>query len=101
MVGRIFVMGVVRIISELDFRRVSEIIKDYRRGWRKEDLESLSAKLDDPEAYQDGMLRLTMPEYLALPELNRENVAKTPQAKTSPLLVWVQDQGLFSAIRKH
>ena len=104
-------MGLSRIVRELDFRRAGELshisvrrsfsITRFWRGWSKYDLESLRGKLDNPGAWSDGMLKLTRHEYLALQELNSQNTARNPRAKTSPLLVWIKNQGLVSAIRKH
>ncbi|HLZ06179.1 MAG TPA: hypothetical protein VKR55_29020 [Bradyrhizobium sp.] len=58
-------------------------------------------KLDEPHFYDGGLLKLTDREYRALPELNRRVTAAKQNALTSPLVVWVQERGLFSAIRKH
>lgn len=115
-------MGLKRIIVELDLRRIAEIaaetvrttlrtvrhaIEAYRiaaqakwRGWDEKDIETLAEKLDDNRSYHGGLLRLTEREYRALPELNRRVAAKRQQVVTSPLIVWVQERGLFSAIRK-
>ena len=94
-------MGALRIVANLDFRRVAEIARVRWRGWNESDLASLGRKLDDPLCYSGGIVKITAREYRAWAEFNRRITAGSERPLQSPLLAWVEDRGLYPVIRVH
>ena len=92
-------MGLLRVIVERDFRSVARHARGYWPIWR--DLDGLSKRLDDPAWwFSGGIVKVTRPQFRALPERNRRVVASKDSVTISPLLVWVEGRGLIQAIRK-
>jgi hypothetical protein len=95
------ILGALRIVANLDFRRVAEIARVRWRGWNESDLASLGRKLDDPLCYSGGIVKITAREYRAWAEFNRRVTASDARALQSPLLAWVEGRGLYPVIRVH
>ena len=95
------ILGALRIVANLDFRRVADIARVRCRGWNESDLSSLGRKLDDPLCYSGGIVKITTREYRAWAEFNRRITAGSERPLQSPLLAWVEDRGLYPVIRVH
>jgi hypothetical protein len=79
--------------------RIIWAFRERWRRWGEDDMSSLRQKLVDPNAYKDGMLMLTSPEFRALADLNTSRLAEHPGASISPLLILIDGYGLRLAIR--
>ena len=93
------ILGALRIVANLDFRRVAEIARVRWRGWNESDLSSLGRKLDDPLCYSGGIVKITAREYRAWAEFNRRVTAGSERPLQAPLLAWVEGRGLQPMIR--
>jgi hypothetical protein len=69
-------------------------LRDCFRGWGKRDAVRVFAKLDDPECWNGGIIKLTMRECRALCAANRQIAATEIDAFSSPMRVWVEGRGL-------
>jgi hypothetical protein len=102
-------VGIVRIIADFDVRRSVGIIReksiglsrdtrDWWRGWTEADVDSLSQKLDDSLYYSGGIVKITIAEYRAWPELNSRLRAQSDKVVRSPVMAWAEGKGLFPMI---
>jgi hypothetical protein len=82
------------------WRRWSEVARSCFRGWDEGDIAALQERMNDPTAYNGGILKLSERQFRALQERNRRIGQRKRAATASPLLVWIERRGLISAIRK-
>jgi hypothetical protein len=79
---------------------LGRVVRDWWRGWSDRDAHSLNERLYDYRCFKDGMLKVTVREFRALPELNRRAAAReNPAVTISIILLWVEGRGLIQVVR--